>query len=212
MQQSAARYLFLALGAAMMALTAACDRSDRQALEQSLDTAVGEIARGADTLAGRIGARLGGREYTNAELVGFIDAYNDAEIEMGQMARPKATDSRVAAFAQRIVADHRTLKTEASNAARRLNLAPVVPDDDEGLREDHRTELRRLQEMARGPAFDEAFLDHEIMMHRKVLDEVEDALDRDAHQEMRALLDRARAGLQSHLSAAEELRRSLRGG
>lgn len=210
MQQSGARYLIFTLGFAMMALIAACDRSDRQAIEQGVDTAVGAIARGADTLASRIGERIGGREYTNAELAGFINAYNDAEIEMGEMARPKATDPRVATFAQRIVADHRALKAEVASTAQRLNVSPVVPDDDEDLREDHRNAMSRLRDMARGPAFDEAFLDHEIAMHREVLDEVEDALDRDAHQEMRALLERARAGLQSHLSAAEELRRTLR--
>lgn len=202
------RYGRLALAAAL-AVFGACDRGDRA----DVDTALG---RAGDTLGARTGAvvdtvagRVAGREYSNAELSGFLNAYNDAEVEVGRLASEKATDAQVRSFAQRIVTEHRALKTEVTNTAQRLNLTPAAPEDDEDLREDHQEGMRDLRDKARGREWDEAFLEHEIAMHKKVLDEVEDALGRNRNQELRTLLERARTGLQAHLRAAEELERKF---
>jgi putative membrane protein len=178
-------------------LLGACDRADRAAV----DTAIG-AAR--DTI-GAVAGRVAGAEYTNAELVGFVNGYNDAEIEIGQMAQTKATDAQVRDFARRIVGEHRALKTEVTSTAERLALTPTMPAADEGLRSDHAEGMRDLTARARGREFDEAFLEHEIKMHKKVLDEVEDALQRNRNPEIRPLLEKARDGLRAHLRAAEEL-------
>jgi putative membrane protein len=199
----------LALAAAIVAVVTGCDRGDRQRAAAEADTAlgrVGEVARGAvDTISGRVT----GREYTNAELVAFLNAFNDAEVEVGEMAQTKATDAQVRQFAQRIVGEHRALKTEATSTAQRLNITPAMPEDDEDLAEDHRDGMRDLEGRARGREFDEEFLEHEIEMHRKVLDEVEDALSGNRNEEIRSLLERARDGLRGHLTRAEELERKF---
>jgi putative membrane protein len=183
----------------------ACNRADRAEVDTALSRAGDVVAAAADTVAGRVG----GREYTNPELVGLVNVYNDAEIEIGEMAQTKATDPQVRDFARRIVTEHRALKTEATNTARQLNLTPTAPTADEGLREDHQTGMRDLTARTKGRAFDEAFLEHEIKMHKKVLDEVEDALARNRNQEIRPFLEKARAGIQAHLRTAEELEKKF---
>jgi putative membrane protein len=182
-------------------LFTACNRADRAAV----DTAV-EAAR--DTISA-VAGRIAGPEYSSAELVGFVNAYNDAEIEIGQMAQTKATDPQVREFARRIVGEHRALRTEVTNTAQRLNLAPTMPADDENLRQDHQTAMRDLTARPRDREFDKAFVEHEVRMHRKVLDEVEDALRRNRNQDLRPLLEKARDGLRAHLTAAEELEKKL---
>jgi hypothetical protein len=42
-------------------------------------------------------------------------------------------------------------------------------------------------------------------MHKKVLDEVDDALGRSRSPEIRPLLEKARTGLQAHLTAAQDV-------
>lgn len=195
----------LALASAIV-LTSACDR-DRAAAETdtALERAADALTGAADSAAGR----LAGREYTNGELTGLVNAYNDAEIEIGEMAQTKATDTAVRNFARSIVADHRALKTEVTNTVQRLTITPVVPEDDEDLREDHQKGMSDLNGKAKGREFDEAFLEHEIAMHKKVLDEVEDALGRNRNQEIRTLLERARDSLRAHLTRAEELEKKF---
>jgi putative membrane protein len=194
-----ARYLAATIVTAV--LLGACDRADRA----TVDTALGAAGDTISAVAGRVT----GAEYSNAELLGFVNAYNDAEIEIGQMAQPKATDAQVRDFARRIVDEHRALKTEVTSAAQGLSLTPTMPAADEGLRSDHAEGMRDLTARTRGRQFDEAFLEHEIKMHKKVLDEVEDALQRNRNPEIRPLLEKARDGLRAHLTTAEELEKKF---
>jgi len=186
-------------------LLSACNRADRA----EVDTALGKAGEVAGAAVDTVGGRLGGQEYTNAELVGFVNAYNDAEVEVGKLAQTKATDTQVRDFARRIVSEHGALKTEVTTAAQRLSLTPTMPTADENLPEDHQTGMRELNALAKGREFDRAFVKHEIKMHKKVLDEVEDALRRNRNQEIRPVLEKARDGLRAHLTTAEELERKL---
>lgn len=196
----------LAVTAAVSAvLIGACSRADRA----EVDTAFGRVGDAVATAVDTVAGRVGGREYTNAELVGFVNAYNDAEMEIGQLAQTKATDPQVRDFARRIVGEHRSLKTEVTNAAQRLSIAPTMPAADENLPEDHQTGMRDLNALAKGRDFDRAFVKHEIKMHKKVLDEVEDTLRRNRNQEIRPVLEKARDGLRAHLTTAEELEKKL---
>jgi putative membrane protein len=189
---------------ATAALLGGCDRGDRETAIAEMDTALDTARARLDTAVGRLG-----REYSEAELTGFVNAFNDAEVEVGQLGTSMATDAQVKAFASQIVRDHRALKADVNRAAQQLNLTPTVPDDDENLAEDHQAGMRDLRAKAKGAEFDEAFLEHEIRMHRKVLDEVRDALGRTQSAELRTLLEKARDGIQGHLTRAEELEKKF---
>ena len=189
------------------ALLAACDRGDRADADTALTKAVEAIGAATDSAAGRIA----GREYSNAELTGFLNGYNDAEIEIGQMAQPKATDAGVKAFAQQIVTDHRALKTAVNTAVQGINVTPAMPADDEDLIEDHQAAMKDLTAKAKGADFDKAFIEHEVAMHKKVLDEIEDSLGRGKNTEIRAVLEKARDGVKAHLTTAEALEKKLKG-
>ena len=204
MRANSARFGFLSLAIVASGLLAAC-AGERDRVDTALADAVGALDAAVDSAAGR----LAGREYTNAELTGFINAYNDAEIEMGQMAATKATDTQVRDFARRIVSEHQGLKTAVTSTSRTIGITPAAPADDEDLAEDHQEGMRDLQAMARGREFDRAFIDHEITMHRRVLDEIEDAIGRNRNTEINTLLESARTGVRGHLETAEELRQRL---
>lgn len=187
-----------------VALLAACAR-ERAEGDTALTKAVEAIGAATDSAAGR----LAGREFSNAELAGLIHTYDQAEIEMGQMALTKATDAGVKAFAQRIVTDHRALDAEVTSTTKQLNVTAAIPDDDEDITEDHQKAMQELNGKAKGRDFDEAFLEHEIRMHKKVLDEIEDSIGRNRNPEIRPLLEKARDGVKSHLTTAEELEKKF---
>jgi putative membrane protein len=189
---------------AIATLLGACNRGDRETAMAEVDSALDTAKARLDTAVGRLG-----REYSDAELTGFINAFNDAEVEVGQLAMSNATDAQVKAFASQIVRDHRALKTDVNRTVQQLNVTPTVPENDENLAEDHQAGMRDLPARAKGAAFDEAFLEHEIRMHRKVLDEVRDAIGRSQSAELRTLLEKARDGIQGHLTRAEELEKKF---
>ena len=199
------RQLQLAWVVVLAVAATGCTSQDRAAGDSVVERAGETVGSAVDTMAGRIA----GREYTNTELLGFINAYNDAEIEIGKMVQPKATNAEVKAFAQRIVNEHTALKSAVSKLATSLTLTPAAPENDEDLQKDHQEAMRQLGEQARGKDFDEKFLEHEIMMHKKILDEIEDALGRNKNEEIRPVLEQARAGIKAHLTAAEELEKKF---
>ena len=193
------------LAAVVAALLLACERGDGAAVDTALTKAVEALGAATDSVA----SRLAGREYSNAELAGFINTYNDAAIRMGEMAQTKATDPEVRTFAQRIVTEHRALKDEVTRAARRLDIDPAVAGDIENITERHQDAMRELNDRARGREFDQAYLSHEIRMHRSVLDEIEDTLGRGRNPELRTLLEQVRDGVRAHLARAEELEKKV---
>ena len=193
--------ILVILGAALLV---ACDRGDHPKADTALTKAVEAIGAATDSAAGR----LAGREYTNAELTGLLHSYDADEIEVGELAQTKATDPQVRAFAKRIVGEHRALDTEVHSTAQRLQLSTAKVDI-EDLAEDHRKGMEELNGKAKGRDFDDAFLEHEIKMHKKVLDEIEDSLGRNRNTELRPLLEKARDGIRAHLTAAEDLRKKI---
>lgn len=196
--QGQARALTLVAIAAMIS---ACDRGDRETAMAEVDTALDTARARMESAAGA----LGSRHYSDAELIGLVRALDDTEIEVGRLGMSLATDPQVKAFATRIVREHRELKAETDSVAYQLELDPVLPEDDEDLVDDHRAAMRDLRTKAQGDEFDEAFLEHQIAMHRKLLDEVRDAAERSQDSPLRALLEKTRDGMAEHLSAAEEL-------
>jgi predicted outer membrane protein len=78
--------------------------------------------------------------------------------------------------------------------------------------ERHQEGMQALNAKERGKPFDEAFLEHEIRMHKAVLDEIEDSLGRNRNPELKPLLEKARDGIKAHLTRAEELEKKVSSG
>lgn len=181
-------------------LIASCDRADRAAV----DTAAGSVASRIDSAV--TAAR---REYTDAELLGLLNRFNAAEVELGNVAATKATDADVQAFARRVAADHKTLAADIDALAEKLSLTPTVPRNDEGIPDAHSRAMSELNAKPKGKEFDETYLERQISLHRKILDEVNDALGRTQNADMRILLEKAHTRLLANVTAAEELEKKF---
>lgn len=148
------------------------------------------------------------REYSDAEFVGLLGAANAAEIEVGNMAAGKATDAEVKAFASKLATEHKALQGEVDALTAKLGLMPTMPRNDEDIVEDHTEAMQDLSTKT-GKEFDEAFMEKQISMHKKVLDEINDALSRSQNADLRALLEKAKTGIEAHLRAAEEIEKKF---
>lgn len=181
-------------------MVASCNRADRAAV----DTATGNVA-------GRIDSAVTAtrREYTDAEFLGLLNRFNEAETELGSVAATKATNADVKAFARRAATDYKTLTGDIDALAKKLALTPTMPGNDEGIPDAHRRAMSDLNAEPKGKEFDEAYLEHQISIHKKILDEVNDALGRNQNADMRALLDKARTRLLANQTSAEELEKKF---
>jgi putative membrane protein len=164
-----------------------------------------------DTIAGEVDSvvRATVNEYTEPELLGLLNEGERGYVEASEFAQTRATDPEVKAFARLIISNHKPLTADISSTAKTLNVKPVLPRNDEDVVEDRVEGMTSLRAKPVGKEFDEAYLEYEIRMHRKILDEVNDALGRNQRAEIRALLEKLRTSLQNELQRAEELEKKF---
>jgi putative membrane protein len=142
-------------------------------------------------------------EYSDANIVAFLQTVNTGEIESAAVAKTKATNAELKAFARQIEKDHEALKNEVAQTAQRLGVSATGTDED--LLEDHQEAMQKLNEANAGKEFDDAYINHQVEAHKDVLDKLEDAIEKTQNAEFKSLLEKARAGIEGHLKKAQEL-------
>jgi putative membrane protein len=148
----------------------------------------------------------------DAEIAHVASTANTLDAEGGNTAQDKAVSPEVKQFAQTMVTDHTASNKEASELAQRLNLTPSENPASQGLKQDHERAKAELATKT-GADFDRAYIAHEVTMHQNVLTSLESTLIPAAqNSELKALLEKARGMVQSHLQMAQQIQTKLGGG
>lgn len=141
--------------------------------------------------------------YSDANAVAYLQTVNTGEIESAALAKTKARDAQIKAYARQMETDHTQMKNEVAEAAQRLGLTASATDQD--VLEDHQENMRELNEAQAGNDFDDKYIDAQVEAHRDALDKLDDAIEKTQNAEFRALLQKARGAVDGHLKKAEEL-------
>jgi putative membrane protein len=141
--------------------------------------------------------------YSDANAVAFLQTVNTGEIEAATLAKTKATDPEIKAFARQMETDHTAMKNEVAQKATQLGLTATATDND--VLEDHQEVMRELNEAKAGNEFDDKYIDEQVKAHKNALDEIDEAIEKTQNAEFKALLQKARGGVDGHLKRAEAL-------
>src|SRR3954447_11310351 len=101
-------------------------------------------------------------------IIAIFDAANTWDMETGAIAEKKGTTKEVREFGAMLVRDHRAVRQQGRDLAKKLGVHPTPPKDF-AMAKDHASAVRALNE-AQGKAFDRAFLEHEVAFHKAVID------------------------------------------
>ena len=146
---------------------------------------------------------------TDGNIVAIFIAANDADIKNGEQAKGKAQSKQVKDFADRMIQDHTQAKTEANDLANRLGITPTDDENSRMLVSDTDAMRDSLGQM-KGSAYDRNYVDDEVAIHEKVLTTLDTALIPNAQNaELKALLQKARPVIQSHLDHAKSLQSAM---
>jgi putative membrane protein len=107
-------------------------------------------------------------------IVAIFDAANTWDIETGRLARERAWSKEVRAFGAQLAHDHRVVRQQGRDLAKKLKVTPTPPKDF-ALAKDHAAAMKRLRSL-HGKAFDKAFLENEVAYHQAVVDAVTNTL------------------------------------
>jgi putative membrane protein len=144
-------------------------------------------------------------------IVAIFDGANTADIETGQLAVERGQSKEVRDFGAMLVRDHRMVRQQGRDLAKKLGVTPTPPKDDQGAR-DHAAAMQRLRGL-RGAAFDHAFLQHEAAFHESVIGAVKSTLlPAIRNEELKALVVKVAPAFEAHMIAARNLDQKLAAG
>lgn len=169
------------------------------------DTNATAMAAPGDTATAATAAKA---PLTDANIVALLDEANKADSSAGAFALKQASDKDVKAFAKMMMGEHHALRVQGLALAKKLKVTPEAPADDP-VKAAGSAEMSALQSAGSGAAFDKAYIDQEVTIHKAVIDLAQKAHDEAQNAELKALIEKAKPVLQKHLDRAEALQQQL---
>jgi len=189
---------------AAAALVAACSKGDKSA----------DSAKMADSAAASAAApppAPAAPTLTDPNIAAILDAANVADSSAGAVAATKGTNSEVRAFGKDMMRDHHALRKMGQDLVKKLNVTPELPAGDNS--QAAATAWHdSLTAMAKGAAFDKAYIDHEVAYHQAVIQTAQTAAGAAQNADLKALIQKAAPNLQAHLEHAQKIQAKLGGG
>ena len=149
-----------------------------------------------------------GSSLNDPTIVAIFDDANAADIGSGSLAAQKGSSQAVRQFGAMLARDHKAVRQQGRDLAKKLGVTPTPPADKSGakVRAEAMTSLRSKQ----GEDFDRAFLDHEIKFHEDVINAINGTLlPAIKNGELRQLVVKVAPAFQAHRDMAVNLRKKL---
>ena len=141
-------------------------------------------------------------------IVAIFDAANTADVETGSLAAEQGASKEVRDFGAMLVRDHKAVRQQGRDLARKLGVTPTPPTNDQSAK-DHAAAMKRLRAL-HGAEFDHAFLQHEVVFHKAVIDAVTSTLlPAIQNAELKDLVVKVAPAFQAHMMAADNLDKKL---
>jgi putative membrane protein len=196
--------LALVLGAAVA--MAACKKSENYAADTGAAKDTGMAAAKADT--GMAAAPAAPAALTDANIVYILDNANMLDSAAGAVAATKGTNSEIREFAKRMMRDHHALRKQGQDLAKKLNVTPEAPANDDSKASYDKT-MSMLNGAAKGKDFDKAYIDNEVTYHQAVLQTATNAMAAAQNAELKNLIQKAAPAIQAHLTLAESIQKKM---
>jgi putative membrane protein len=127
------------------------------------------------------------------------------EVQLGTLAKTRASSPRVKEYAQMMVDDHTKANNELKALAGTKNI--VLPDV---LSEDYQKKYYDMDQKKTGADFDKEYIDQMVKDHKDVIDKFEDQAEDGKDSEIKAWAAGKLAALRHHLQQAETIQESLK--
>ena len=154
-------------------------------------------------------ANVSAQGVTDAQIASIVVVANRVDIDAGKLAKARATNQEVKAFAQLMITDHTGVNRSATDLVARLKVTPQDNPTSQSLQAEGERNVANLKTL-KGVAFDKAYVDHEVAYHQQVIDALDNTLIPGAtNAELKALLIKVRPAFVAHLEHAKRLQSSM---
>jgi putative membrane protein len=145
---------------------------------------------------------------TDPNIVFVLHAANAADSARGKLAETKGTSADVKSYGKLMVGEHHALNEQGDALAKKLKVTPVAPANDQSEAQ-AKMEMDSLTALAKGAAWDKAYIAYEIGYHQALKDIATKALAQAQNAELKALITKAAPVIQAHLDKAQAIQTKL---
>ena len=146
---------------------------------------------------------------SDAQIAAIVVTANQVDIDAGKLAESKSSNKEVKAFGKQMVTDHTGVNKAATDLVTKLKVKPEDNPTAQSLKKGGQDNVAHLKTL-KGPAFDKAYVDHEVEYHQAVIDAMDKTLIPSAQNaELKALLVKVRPSFVAHLEHAKQIQSSL---
>ena len=145
----------------------------------------------------------------DAQIAHIVLTANQVDIDAGNLAENKGSTSEIKAFGKQMVTDHGGVNAQATELVQKLHVKPEDNSISVSLKRGGEDNLATLQGLS-GPAFDKAYVDHEVAYHEAVIDALDKTLIPNArNDELKSLIVKVRPAFVAHLAHAKQIQAKL---
>ena len=131
-------------------------------------------------------------------------AANTADIETGELGAKKGSTKTIRDFGAMLARDHKNVRQQGRDLAKKLGVTPTPPKDDNSAKE-HAAVMKKLNGLS-GAEFDKAFLQNEVGYHDAVIAAVQNTLlPAIQNAELKELVMKVAPAFVAHRDAAKNL-------
>jgi putative membrane protein len=146
---------------------------------------------------------------TDPQIAAIVVAANSVDIDAGKLAKSKAHNKEVKAFAQQMITDHTGVNKQATALVTKLKVTPEENATSKSLKDGGKENIAHLKTL-KGAEFDKAYVDHEVAYHQQVLDAIDKTLLPSAQNaELKDLITKVRPAIAAHLDHAKHIQSTL---
>jgi putative membrane protein len=144
----------------------------------------------------------------DTSILGILDELNAADSSGGNLASTKGTAASVKSFGKDMMRDHHMLRKAGQDLAKKLKITPAPPAGDT-IPAMAKTMSDSLTALAKGPAWDKWYIDHEVGVHQFVLSTLQTAQTAASDTSLKAAIGKAIPVIQRHLTNAQAIQGKL---
>jgi putative membrane protein len=146
---------------------------------------------------------------TDPNIVYILDNANMLDSAAGSIAATKGTAADVRDFGKRMMRDHHALRKQGQDLAKKLNVTPEAPANDDSKAQYDKT-MSMLNGATKGKDFDKAYIDNEVTYHQAVLQTATAAMNAAQNAELKNLIQKAAPAIQGHLDLAQSIQGKMK--
>ena len=145
----------------------------------------------------------------DAQIAAIVVTANQVDIDAGKLAQARGSNRDVQVFGRQMVSDHTGVNRSATDLVKKLKVTPEDNPTAQSLKKGGDENMAKLQTL-KGPAFDKAYIDHEVTYHQAVIDAMDKTLIPSAkNADLKALLVKVRPAFVAHLEHAKKLQSTV---